>query len=111
MPPNERSRLEKSAYVKYWRLTEKLSIGPTGLLLFEGRRVLKKGEIKKCVTKTFNKSKSGGYKKLQKRAEDSYAGISRREILKVTQNDPDFKKFTVKFTNKGVPRPVIAKKV
>lgn len=42
MPPNERSRLEKSAYVKYWRLKEKLSIGPTGLLLFEGRRVLKK---------------------------------------------------------------------
>ena len=31
--------------------------------------------------------------------------------MKVTSNDAEFKKFTVKFTNKAAPRPVTAIKV
>lgn len=111
VPPNERSRAQKSAYVKYWRLKEKLSLDSNDILLFEGKKVLKKDEIKMCVTKTFKQSKSAGYKKLRMRALDGYAGLSRSNILKITSNNADFKKFTIKFTNKAIPKPIIAKEV
>ena len=110
MPPQERTKAQKKE-LKYWRLKEKLSIDKNGLLLFEGKKVLKKGEIKKCVKKTFSKSKSVGYKKIRTRALDGYAGLSRNNILTVTSNDAEFKKFTMKFTNKTAPRPVTATEV
>ena len=100
----------KKLFVKDWRLKEKLSIDKNGLLLFEGKKVLKKGEIKKCVKKTFSKSKSVGYKKIRTRALDGYAGLSRNNILTVTSNDAEFKK-SVKFINKAAPRPVTATEV
>ena len=109
MPPQERTKAQKKE-LKYWRLKEKLSIDKNGLLLFEGKKVLKKGEIKKCVKKTFSKSKSVGYKKIRTRALDGYAGLSRNNILTVTSNDAEFKK-SVKFINKAAPRPVTATEV
>ena len=60
------------------------------------------------MKKTFSKSKSVGYKKIRTRALDGYAGLSRKNILTVTLNDAEFKKFTVKFTNKAASRPVTA---
>ena len=60
------------------------------------------------MKKTFSKSKSVGYKKIRTRALDGYAGLSRKNILTVTLNDAEFKKFTVKFTNKTASRPVTA---
>jgi len=109
--PCHRTKEQRSGYVKYWRLKDRLSVDENGLLLYEGRRILKKGEIKKCVAKTFRKSKTAGYKKLRSRALDGYAGISRGNILKITKNDPNFRRFTVKFTNKPLLKPVIAKEV
>lgn len=111
VPSKDRTKEQRSAYVKYWRLKEKLSLGAHGLLLLEGKRVLKKDEVKQCVSKTFKKSKSVGYKKLRTRALDGYAGISRSNILRVTSNDAEFKRFTVKFRNKAIPRPVTANEV
>ena len=87
----------------------KQSLDRHGLLLFEGTRILKKYETKQCVSKNFKKSKSVDYKKLLKRALDGYAGISRRNILKVSLNDAEFKGFKVSSLNKGIPRPVTAK--
>ena len=51
-----------------------------------------------------------GHKKIRTRALHGYAGLS-RNILTVTSNDAEFKKFTVKFTNKAAPRPVTATEV
>lgn len=73
----------------------KQSLDRHGLLLFEGTRILKKYETKQCVSKNFKKSKSVDYKKLWKRALDGYAGKSRRNILKVSLNDAEFKGFKV----------------
>ena len=72
---------------------------------------MKKGEVKKCIAKTFRRSKSAGYKKIRSRTLDGYAGLSRGSMLKVTKNDPDFKRFKFKFTNKLLLRPVIAREV
>lgn len=89
----------------------KQSLDRHGLLLFEGTRILKKYETKQCVSKNFKKSKSVDYKKLWKRALDGYAGKSRRNILKVSLNDTEFKGFKVSSLKKGIPRPVTAKEV
>ena len=42
---------------------------------------------------------------------DGYAGVSKTEVLKVTNNDGNFRRFNARFTNKAVPKPVRAKKV
>ena len=46
MSLQERTKAQKTAYVKYRRLKEKLSIDKNRLLLFDGKKVLKKYEIK-----------------------------------------------------------------
>ena len=94
VPAEQRSRVHRTAYVKYWRLRESLSFDAKGHILFQGKRVVKKTEIDKVVTKTFKKNKSGGYKKLRTRAVDGYTGVSNNKILSITSNDERFKKFT-----------------
>ena len=60
MSPQERTKAQNTAYVKYWRLKEKLSIDRNGLLLFQGKKVLKKGEIKKLREKDLFKEQVRG---------------------------------------------------
>ena len=61
---------------------------------------MKKGEIKKCVQKDLYKEQFVGYKKIRNRTLDEYARLSRKNILTVTSNDAEFKKFTGKFTKR-----------
>ena len=63
------------------------------------------------MKKTFSKNKSVGYKKIRTIELDGYAGLRRSNILTVTSNDAEFKKFTVKFTNKAARRPMTATEV
>ena len=81
VPVFQRSRVQKNPVVKYWRLRKNLSLDPSGHLLYQGKRVLKKEEIKNIVAKSFKESKSGGYKKLRTWASDGYTGMSNRKIL------------------------------
>lgn len=67
--------------------------------------------MKRVVGKTFDECKSAGVKKIRLRAASSYAGISERQILRITNNNIKYRKFNAKFTNKAVPRPVRAKHV
>ena len=111
VPVSKRTRLQKSAIIKFWRLKAGLGIDDKGNLLYENRRVVKKSEIKKIVIKAFVKNKSGGHHKIQARAAGAYAGVSNREVLKVASNDGKFRRFNAHFTSKAVPKPVGAKKV
>lgn len=74
-------------------------------------QVVKRSEIKNVVEKTFHKSKSAGYKKLHKRATDGYAGLSKRQVLKCATTNENIRKFSVKFTNKAKPCPVMVKRI
>ena len=74
-------------------------------------QVVKRSEVKKIVEKAFYKSKSAEYKKLHKRTEDDYAGLSKRQVLKCASTNEKIRKFGVKFTNKANPRPVIVKRI
>ena len=50
---------------KYWRWEEKLRLNEDGSqLLFDGKMVLWKSEVRKAIGKTFHACKSGGYRKL-----------------------------------------------
>ena len=55
------------------------------------------------MIKTFVKNKSGGHHKIQARAAGAYAGVNKREVLKVTNDDGKFGRFNAHFTNKAVP--------
>ena len=63
------------------------------------------------VKKTFEKSKSGGYKKIYMRSRDAFAGLSQKKVSKAIMEDKDLRKYNVKFTNKARPRPVRVKGV
>ena len=80
-------------------------------ILFQGRKVLRKNDLKHVVARIFKASKSGGYKKLRTRAADGYTGMSNKNILKVTSTDFKYKKFTARFTNKAPLRTISARKV
>ena len=72
---------------------------------------MKRSEVKKIVEKEFHKSKSAGYKKLQKRMANGCAGLSKRQVLKCASINEKIRKFSVKFANKAKPRPVIIKRI
>ena len=72
---------------------------------------MKKVQLKSLADKTFKKSKSYGYKNPKTRATDRYAGLSNKEILKLSNNNIKYKKFKARFTNKTVPKPVLASEV
>ena len=65
----------------------------------------------KIVEKAFHKSESAGYKELHKRTADGYAGLSKRPNLKCALTNEIIRKFSVKFTNKAKPGPVIVKSI
>ena len=50
-----RTSVHRSAYVKYWRLKKDLSLDDNGQILFQQRCVLKKGELKSVIDKTFKR--------------------------------------------------------
>ena len=59
------------------------------------------------MTKAFIKNKSGGCLKIRAKAADDYSELGKRNVLKVTENDLKFRRFT----NKAVHKPICARKV
>ena len=108
IPNKLQTKVHKNAYVKYWGLKSDLTLDNNGLLLLNGKRVWKKKELTSVVVKVFRKNKSGGNKKLRTRAVNSYIGLNDRDILRITKNNVKYKPFTARFTNKALPKLVMA---
>ena len=113
MPVAERTREQRNAVVRYWRQRDSLHFGPqsTPTLYFEGKKVVKKSSIASVVATTFDQAKPSGCKKLRNRAAAGFAGLSERNIHRVTNNQAKYRIHNVKFTNKASPRPVTARTV
>ena len=111
VPVASRTRLQKSTYVNFWRLRKRLSIDLQDNLPHEKNKIVKNGDVKRIVTKTFIKNKSGGCRKIRARAAYNYSELSRRNVLKVTENDLKLRRFNAQFTNKAVHKPICAWKV
>ena len=77
VPVADRTRLQKGVYVKFWRLQKGLPIDLEGNLLYEKKKIVKKSDVKRIVTKTFIKNKSGGCRKIRARAAVGYSGYFR----------------------------------
>ena len=73
--------------------------------------MIRRSDVSSIVNKTFHECKSAGARKLRIRAADSYAGLTERQILKITNNKFKYRKYNAKFTNKAIPRPVRAKEI
>lgn len=52
------------------------------------------------MEKAFHRSKCAGYKNLQHRTADAYAGLSKRQVLKCVLGHEYLRKFNVKFVNR-----------
>ena len=111
VPVADKTRLQKSAYLKFWRFRKGLSIDLEGNLLYEKKKIVKKSDVKRIVTKCFIKNKSGGCRKIRARVGDAYSGLGKRNVLKVIQNDLKFRRFNSQFTNKAVHKPIRARRV
>ena len=113
VPVAERTREQRNTVVRYWRQRDSLHLGPqsTPTLYFDGKKVVKKSSIASLVAKTFDQAKGGGCKKLRNRAADGFAGLSERNMLRVTNNEAKYRIHNVKFTNKATPRPVTARTI
>ena len=61
---------------------------------------MRKSKIKQTVKKTFDECKLAGARKIRFHATESYAGMSERQILKITNNNFKYRQFT----NKAIPR-------
>ena len=72
---------------------------------------MRKSKIIQTVKKTFDSGKSAGARKIQFCAADSYAGMSERRILKITDISLKYRHFNAKFVNKGILRTVRVKSV
>ena len=73
--------------------------------------MLKKSDVRRIVSKTFDDTKDAGVKKICLRAVHSFFGLSERNILGITNNEAKYRKFNAKFMNKAVPRPGTAEMV
>ena len=71
---------------------------------------MRKSKRKETVKKTFDASKSAGARKIGFLAVESYAGMSEKRIVKITNNFK-YRQFNAKFTNKAIPRPIRVKRV
>lgn len=93
IPVKERTHLQRNAIVKFWRAKGKFTLhGST--LVYNGKKVVRKCDVNDIVSRNFENDKAGDYKKIKARAADSFVGLSRRNILNITLNDPTFIRYS-----------------
>ena len=68
--------------------------------------MLKKLDVRRIVSKTFDDTKAVRVKKIRLRAAVSFSGLSERNILGITKNEAKYRKLNAKFLNKAASRPV-----
>ena len=109
VPVAEHTRKQRNAVVRYWCQRDRFHLGPqsTPTLYLD----VKKSSKASLVAKTFDEAKAGRCKKLQNQAASSFAGLSKRNILRLTNNEAKYHIHNVKFTSKATPRPVTARTI
>ena len=68
--------------------------------------LLKKSDIWRIVGKTFGNTKAAGVKEIRLRAVHSFFGLSKRNILEITNDEAKYRKLNATFLSKALPRPV-----
>ncbi len=83
----------------------------TDTLLCDGKQVLCSADFDRAVTDGLYASKGSGCRKLKKRIDTIYAGISEREIHRILGKSRKYQRLKARFLNKPLVRPIKAKYV
>ena len=86
----ERSRAEKSASVRYWRLKGEISLRRENgkvVLYLKGGRILRNSEITKIVADEFHRMKVPGARKLVYSLKENFVGLSQNKIQDILNRD------------------------
>ena len=86
----DRSTVEKAVLRKYYRWVKagrQLPVGPSGKNIYiDGKKVMRKSEIKQIVKKMEKNTKGSGSRKLAQRIKSRYIGCTERHVTTITAN-------------------------
>ena len=89
-PVKERSRAEKSAFVRYWRSKGNIALQRQNgkeVLYLKDRRILRNSEISQIVTDEFHRMKGPGARKLVYSLKENFVGLSQNRIQDILNKD------------------------
>lgn len=107
-PVENRSTIQRSAYMRYYRHRDMLCM-ENGKLLYDGKIVVPH-EAKGCIIqKEVDRSKGSGAKTLFHRLNVKFCGVSERQIQKLLHRSHLHQMLNCKFNNKPPPIPITAR--
>ncbi|XP_078366006.1 SCAN domain-containing protein 3-like [Oculina patagonica] len=113
-PVKERSRAEKSAFVRYWRLKGNIALQRENgkeVLYLKDRQILRNSEISQIVTDEFHRMKGPGARKLVYSLKENFVGLSQNKIQDILNKDKSHYRRNAKFLNKATLKPIRARDV
>ena len=113
-PKSERTKVQKAAVIRFWRGHGKYYVkveNSKDCLYFEGKKVIRKSELKDIVAKEYNRCKGSGARKIHHTLKDIYHGLSEQAIQTLLNQDKAHNQRNTRFRNKAVLRPIRAKDV
>lgn len=114
VPVKDRSRAQKSACVRFWRNRDAFTIKKSNgkkVLYFNGKEVMKEGDLQKEVEREFIHCKGVGARKLKHRLRERFEGVSEERIQKILSGNKFSQMANAKFRNKAISRPIRASDV
>lgn len=111
IPVKKRTNKQRAAFLRFWRNKGAFCVRKVGkekVLLFKGKRVLKKNEIKAVVEEEFKYCKGVGSRKLRHRLKKQFVGISEPRIQQILGDSSLSQQVNARFSNKAISRPVRA---
>ena len=114
VPVKDRSRSQQAACVRFWRAKSQFTISEVNgrkRLFFKGKEVTKTCELDSLVEEEFRHCKGAGSRKLNRRLNKRFQGVSERNVQKVLSKSRLSQKINAQFQNKAIQRPIRAKAV
>ena len=83
VPVKDRTKIQKSTVVKFWR--NKYSLGKDGQIMLNGKPVLRESQVSKVVKHVIRETKGSGTRKLYKRIAREITGLSENRVKTETE--------------------------
>ena len=113
-PVKERSSVERSAYVRYWRAKGDITVQKErekDLLYYRRRRMLRLSQVDKLVAEEFERTKGSGARKLVSNLRHAFVGLGRAKVQNILNSDTLHFRKIAKFLNKATLKPIRAQDV
>ena len=107
---SERSAVEKSALVMFWRNKQRLSLQGKNLL-HDGKLVVRKSAVQNIVKHKFKETKGAGARAVAYSLKSKYTSVSETNVRRVLTKHHKHGEINAKFTNKPPIKPIHASNV